>query len=66
MTSSLSLLLVRETGGNALPLARVNDPALVQRIRDAVVHEKRAEAQRAPDDFLARRLQREASEIERA
>jgi hypothetical protein len=62
----LSLILVREAGGHAYPLARVNDPALVRQVQHAVVVEKRSQAQQAPDAFIARRLQREAAEIEEA
>ncbi|MCU1339652.1 MAG: hypothetical protein JWO19_5233 [Bryobacterales bacterium] len=62
----LSLILVREFGGQAHPLARVNDPGLVRLVRDALVQEKREAAQQTPDLFLALRLQREATEIEQA
>ena len=65
-TPQVTLILVREFGGRAVPLARGNNPGLVQSVRDAVVADKLAEAQQSLDAFLARRLQREASEIERA
>jgi hypothetical protein len=66
MRGSVTLLLVREFGGRAVPLARVNNPGLVQSVRDAVVRDKLAEAQQSRDAFLARRLEREAAEIEEA
>jgi len=66
MRGNVSLLLVREFGGRAVPLARINDPGLVRSVRDAVVRDKLAEAEQSRDQFLARRLEREAEEIQSA
>ena len=63
---NVTLILVREFGGRAVPLARVNDPGLVRSVRDAAVADKLAQAQQSRDAFHARRLQREAEEIQQA
>jgi hypothetical protein len=66
MRIPLTLLLCRETGGMAVPLARVDDLGLLRIVRNAAVRAKREEAGRTSSSFMRRRLELEAAEIERA
>ena len=58
-----TLLLVIESNGRAVPLARITDPNMLRAAGFAAVREKRAQAAVA-GGFLARRLEREADELE--
>jgi hypothetical protein len=60
----LSLLLVREVGGRAVPICRVRAPGLINRVRNAAVRERLAEAQQATDPLTRRRAQMEAELIQ--
>jgi hypothetical protein len=66
MRIPLSLLLVQEVGGRAIPICRVRAPGLVNRVRNAAVQEKLAEAETATDPFTQRRARMEAELIQSA
>ena len=64
MRIPVTLLLVRESGGTAVPLARVDDRDILRIVRNAAVRAKREEAGRTDSPFTRRRLELEAAEIE--
>jgi hypothetical protein len=64
MRIPLTLLLVRESGGTAVPLARVHDRGILRIVQHAAARGKREEALRTADSFTRRRLELEAAEIE--
>ena len=66
MTIPLTLLLCRESGGMAVPLARVNDRAVLRVVQNAAIRAKRLEAEQTSDVFSRRRLELEAEELEQA
>ena len=61
-----TVLLCREAGGQATAIARVTDPDVVARVRDAIVIAKQAEARSAQDPFSRRRAELEAALIQEA
>jgi hypothetical protein len=66
MTIPLTLLLCRESGGMAVPLARVKDRAVLRVVQNAAIRAKRLEAEQTSDVFSRRRLELEAEELEQA
>jgi hypothetical protein len=50
----------------AVPLARVNDRAVLRVVQNAAIRAKRLEAEQTSDVFSRRRLELEAEELEQA
>ena len=66
MRNPFTLLLCRELGGSAVPIARINNPAILRVIAKSTARAKRQEAAGAADGFSRARLNLEAEEIESA
>ena len=62
--SKPSLLLALETNGTATAIARIVDQQLLQTAITSAALAKRRQARTAGNEFLARRLRREAEELE--
>ena len=62
----LSLLLCREFGGTAVPVARITDQRILRIVTASTARAKRQEAAGAADGFSRARLNLEAEEIESA
>ena len=60
----LSLILCREFGGSAVPVARITNRGILRVVAISTARAKRREAATTTYSFQANRLNREAEEIE--